>query len=85
LWLLALIVLWGVAIGFYGACAAANKGLLRLTRLAWMLAIGLTVAFLAVFHMSTEFRRGIENEWRKHDGGVVVRTDSAAGSQVALD
>jgi hypothetical protein len=83
LWIIALIVLWGVANGFYGAFAAANTGLLRLTRLAWVLAIGLTVAFLVVFNMNMEFRRGIEDEWRKHVGGLVVRADPAAGSQVA--
>jgi hypothetical protein len=44
----------------------------------------LTVAVLADFNMCMEFRRGIENEWRKHDGGLVVRADSAAGSQVEL-
>jgi hypothetical protein len=83
LWILLLIVLWGVANWFYGAFAAANTGLLRLTRLAWVLAIGLTVAFLVVFNMNMEFRRGIEDEWRKHVGGLVVRADPAAGSQVA--
>jgi len=80
LWILALIVLWGVANWFYGAFAAANKGLLRLTRLAWAFAIGLTVAFLVIFNMNAEFRRGIEDEWRNRGGGLTVQADPAAGS-----
>ena len=83
LWILLLIVLWGVANWFYGAFAAANSGLLRLTRLAWVLAIGLTVAFFVVFNMNTDFRRGIEDEWRNQSGGFVVQADPAAGSHAA--
>ena len=83
LWILLLIVLWGVANWFYGAFAAANSGLLRLTRLAWVLAIGLTVAFFVVFNMNTDFRRGIEDEWRNQSGGFVVQADPAAGANAA--
>jgi uncharacterized membrane protein YidH (DUF202 family) len=77
LWILALILLWGVASWFYGAFAAANKGLLRLTRLAWAFAIGLIAAFLVIFNMNGEFRRGIEDEWRNYRGGLVAQLESA--------
>jgi len=83
LWILALILLWGVANWLYGAFAAANKGLLRLTRLAWAFAIGLTVAFLVIFNMNAEFRRGIEDEWHSHGGGLVVQVNPATGSHIA--
>ncbi|MGZ3197586.1 MAG: hypothetical protein ACXWCO_01430 [Caldimonas sp.] len=84
LWILALILLWGVANWFYGAFAAANRVLLRLTRLAWALAISLIVAFLIFFNMSAEFRRGVEKEWRNYGGGLVVQADPFAGPDVAL-
>jgi len=76
--ILALILLWGVANWFYGAFAAANRALLRLTRLAWALAISLIVAFFVFFNMSAEFRRGVEKEWRNHGGGLVVLGGPAA-------
>ncbi len=75
LWILALIFLWGVANWFYGAFAAANRTLLRLTRLAWALAVSLIVAFLVLFSLSTEFRRGVDKEWRDRGGGIVVEAD----------
>lgn len=81
-WIVALILLWGVANWFYGAFAAANKGLLRLTRLAWALAIGLIVAFLIIFNMNADFRRGIEKEWQNQGGGPFVRADPAAAARV---
>jgi hypothetical protein len=56
---------------------------LRLTRLAWALAIGLIVAFLVVFNINAEFRRGVEKEWRNYGGGLVVQADPAAGSHIA--
>ena len=65
LWVLALILLWGVANWFYGAFAAANKTLRNLTRLAWVLAIGLVIAFALLFHWHVEFRRGIERQWQE--------------------
>jgi hypothetical protein len=74
LWIIVLILLWGVAGWFYGAFAASNKALLRLTRLAWALTIGLAVAFAVVFYLNADFRRGIEKQW--HDrGGLVTRAD----------
>jgi uncharacterized membrane protein YidH (DUF202 family) len=83
LWILALIVLWGVACWFYGAFAASNRLLLGLTRLAWALAIGLVVAFALVYHQNDEFRRGIEREWREFGGGLTVQAPPAAGARLA--
>lgn len=73
LWVLALILLWGVANWFYGAFAAANKTLRDLTRLAWVLAIGLVITFALLFHWHAEFRRGIERQWQEHGGVLTVR------------
>jgi hypothetical protein len=70
-WVLLLILLWGVANWFYGAFAAANTALRRLTRLAWALAIGLLIAFVVMFTMHGEFRREIEKEWRDYRGTMV--------------
>jgi hypothetical protein len=70
-WIIALILLWSVANWFYGAFAAANTVLRRLTRLAWALAIGLLIAFAVMFNTHGEFRRGIEKEWRDYRGNVV--------------
>ena len=78
LWILALILLWGVSNWFYGAFAAANKGLLRLTRLAWIFAISLIVTFFVVFNLNSDFRRGVEEEWRGHGGTLNARTVPAA-------
>lgn len=73
LWVLALILMWGVANWFYGAFAAANKALRNLTRLAWLLAIGLLIAFALLFHWHAEFRRGIEKQWQEHGKVLTVR------------
>jgi hypothetical protein len=79
LWVLALILLWGVANWFYGAFAAANKALRNLTRLAWVLAIGLGLAFALLFHGNVEFRRGIERQWQEHGKVLTVRAAPAPG------
>ena len=73
LWIVALILLWGVANWFYGAFAAANPVLRRLTRLAWVLTIGLIVAFLLVLYLDPDVRRGVEKEWRQRSDGLVVQ------------
>jgi ABC-type amino acid transport system permease subunit len=73
LWVLALILMWGVANWFYGAFAAANKALRNLTRLAWALAIGLAIAFAVMFYQHAEFRRGIERQWQEHGGVLTTR------------
>jgi len=42
-----------------------------LTRLAWAFAIVLLIAFVAMFSVHGEFRRGIEKEWRDYRGTLV--------------
>jgi hypothetical protein len=79
LWVLALILLWGIANWFYGAFAAANKALRSLTRLAWVLAIGLAIAFALLFHWHAEFRRGIERQWQEHGSVLTVRAVLLSG------
>jgi preprotein translocase subunit SecY len=64
-WIIVLLLLWSVANWFYGAFAAANGALRRLTRLAWLLIIVLLVAFFALFYTHAEFRDGIKKEWKK--------------------
>jgi len=75
-WIIVLILLWSVANWFYGAFAAANTTLRWLTRLAWALAIALLIAFVAMFSMHDEFRRGIEQEWRDYRGVMVQQSPS---------
>lgn len=70
-WIIVLILLWSVANWFYGAFAAGNASLRWLTRLAWIFAIVLLIAFVAMFSVHGEFRRGIEKEWRDHRGLLV--------------
>jgi hypothetical protein len=81
IWIILLIVLYGLANWFYGAFAAAGPALRRLTRLAWAFAIVLLLAFAAMYYSHPEFRRGIEKEWQ-HGRSLVVLTDvPAAGTQ----
>ena len=84
LWILALILLWGVANWFYGAFAAANRTLRALTRLTWALAIVLIVLFVVLFYQSTEFRRGIEREWRDFGDVEVVQRPPACAPSLGL-
>lgn len=71
-WILLLVLMYGLANWFYGAFAAAGGALRRLTRLAWLLLIGLMVVFLALYWNNVEFRRGIEREWNKTQQLVVL-------------
>ncbi|HTN50171.1 MAG TPA: hypothetical protein VMK32_12135 [Burkholderiaceae bacterium] len=82
-WILALIVLYGLANWFYGAFAAAGPALRRLTRLAWAFAIVLLLAFLVMFYTHGEFRRGIERQW-EHRGNLVVHVAPPTTSGRAL-
>ena len=82
LWVLTLILLWGVSNWFYGAFAAANKALRSLTRLAWVLAIGLVIAFALLFHGHVEFRRGIERQWQEYGPVLTVRAAPASWSRL---
>ena len=71
-WIILLVVLYGLTNWFYGAFAAAGGALRRLTRLAWAFAIVLLIAFLAMYWSHAEFRRGIEQEWHKRHQMVVL-------------
>jgi hypothetical protein len=64
-WIVLLILLYGLANWFYGALAADGAWLRRLTRLAWLFAILLVIAFIALYNMSDGFRRGIDEQWHK--------------------
>jgi hypothetical protein len=70
-WILLLIFMYGVANWFYGAFAAAGGALRRLTRLAWLFLILLVVGFVLMYRSNVEFRRGIEQEWNKHQQLIV--------------
>ena len=72
IWIIVLIVLYGLANWFYGAFAASGRALRRLTRLAWVFTIILAVAFAAMFLTHAEFRRGIEHEWRQRPEFIVM-------------
>jgi hypothetical protein len=71
-WIIVLILLYGLANWFYGAFAASGHALRRLTRLAWVFTILLVVVFAALFFTHAEFRRGIEREWRQRPEFVVM-------------
>jgi hypothetical protein len=73
-WILLLLFMYGLANWFYGAFAAAGGALRRLTRLAWLLLIGLMVVFLVLYWNNVDFRRGIEREWNKTQQLVVLAT-----------
>jgi hypothetical protein len=73
-WIVVLVVLYGVANWFYGALAADGAWLRRLTRLAWLFALLLLVGFIALYNISEGFRRGIDHEWQRGRELVVVAT-----------
>jgi len=81
-WIILLIVLYGLANWFYGAFAAAGPALRRLTRLAWAFGIVLLLAFAAMYYAHPDFRRGIEQEWR-HRREFMVLVDTAGPTDVA--
>jgi hypothetical protein len=71
-WIVVLILLYGVANWFYGALAADGAWLRRLTRLAWLFALLLVIGFIALYNMSDGFRRGIDEQWHKQQLVVSV-------------
>lgn len=79
-WIILLVLMYGLANWFYGAFAAAGGALRRLTRLAWLFAIALVITFLIMFWNNVEFRRGIEREWNKHQQLVVLATSAPPAS-----
>jgi hypothetical protein len=47
------------------------------------LALSLVVAFLVMFSLNEEFRRGVDKEWRDRGGGVVVEAHPVAVRDVS--
>ncbi len=81
IWMIVLIALYGISNWFYGAFSASGRALRRLTRLAWVFAFILLIAFAALFFTHAEFRRGIEQEWKHRREFTVM----AVGPVTALD
>ena len=79
IWIIVLIVLYGVANWFYGAFSASGPALRRLTRLAWAFAIVLLIAFATMFYTHADFRRGIEQEWKHRREFTVMVVDDGYG------
>ena len=73
-WIVVLVLLYGVANWFYGALAADGAWLRRLTRLAWLFALLLLIGFIALYNISEGFRRGIDHEWQRSRELVVLAT-----------
>ena len=73
-WIVVLVLLYGVANWFYGALAADGAWLRRLTRLAWLFALLLLIGFIALYNVSDGFRRGIDQEWQRSRELVVTAT-----------
>ncbi|MGH6751816.1 MAG: hypothetical protein ACREDP_06575 [Bradyrhizobium sp.] len=67
-WIILLIVFYGLSNWFYGAFAASGRALRWLTRIAWVCLILLVVAFVGTYMTYDEFRRGIELEWKQRGG-----------------
>ncbi len=82
-WIILLVVLFGLANWFYGAFAAAGQWLRRLTRIAWLMAIVLILAFVVLYWSHADFRRGIEREWQQRHRMMV--TIPAAVAQLRWD
>lgn len=66
-WIVVLILLYGLANWFYGAFAATGPWLRRITRVAWLIAILLLIGFIAMYNMSEGFRRSFDHEMRSRD------------------
>lgn len=77
-WIIALVLLYGIANWFYGAFAASGRWLRRLTRIAWLVTILLLIAFGAAYYSHEEFRRDIEREFRQRSPVMVMRTVPAS-------
>jgi hypothetical protein len=82
-WIILLVVLYGLANWFYGAFAASGRALKLLTRLAWAFALILLVGFAVLFFTHAEFRRGIEQEWH-HRRELIVLADTVQVASLEL-
>ena len=70
-WIILLVIFYGLANWFYGAFAAAGAWLRRLTRLAWLLLLLLLAAFVVLYWLQPDFRRGIDEEMQRGRSLVV--------------
>jgi hypothetical protein len=77
-WIILLVVLYGLANWFYGAFAASGRWLRRLTRTAWLVAIILLIGFMTLYWYHPEFRRGIEREWNQRHRMMVTAPEATA-------
>jgi hypothetical protein len=80
-WIIVLVIFYGLASWFYGALAAAGPWLRRLTRLAWLMLALLVVGFVALYSMVPEFRRGIDEEMTR---GRALVVQAPAGDAVMV-
>lgn len=80
IWIIVLIVLYGLANWLYGALSASGPALRRMTRLAWAFAIVLLIAFATMFFTHADFRRGIEQEWKHRREFTVMVLDDRYGA-----
>lgn len=71
-WIIVLVVLYGIANWFYGAFAAGGRWLRRMTWLALIFAVLLVLVFLGMYSMGEDFRRGIDHEWQRGRDLVVL-------------
>lgn len=83
-WIILLVVLYGLTNWFYGAFAASGRWLRRLTRAAWLVAIVLLLGFMALYWYHPEFRRGIEREWRDRHRMIVTVPKAVAQMRADL-
>jgi hypothetical protein len=79
LWILALVLLYGIANWFYGAFAAAGRWLRRLSRLAWLFAILLVIAVVTMYNAHDGFRRELDREWQRGRQMMVTAPPAPAG------
>jgi hypothetical protein len=82
-WIILLVVLYGIASWFYGAFAASGRALRQLTRLVWAFVLVLIIGFAVLFFTHAEFRRGIEQEWH-HRREFIVQADTGAMARAEL-
>ena len=77
IWIIVLVVLYGVANWFYGAFAADGRWLRLLTRLSWVFMLLLVLGFIALYNISEGFKRGIDREWNRGRDLVVLVAPAA--------
>jgi hypothetical protein len=77
-WIILLIVLYGVTNWFFGAFAARNPVLRWLTRVAWLIAILLVALFAYAYFNDGGFQREFDRRLRDREVMVLAPTDLAS-------